>query len=94
VRRPAGRHAPDWAAKIHIAVVPVYYQNYLYGEMFASQLLATLRARAGGLVDRRDAGTLLRDTVFRPAARHRWDHLVEQATGAPLGARAFAAELG
>ena len=24
VRRPVGRHAPDWAAKIHLAVVPVY----------------------------------------------------------------------
>src|SRR5690606_7935183 len=31
VQRPAGRRSPDWAAKIHIAVVPVYYQNYLYG---------------------------------------------------------------
>jgi peptidyl-dipeptidase A len=94
VRRPAGRHAPDWAAKIHIAVVPVYYQNYLYGELFASQLLATVRTHAGGLVDRRDAGARLRDTVFRPAASLRWDHLIERATGAPLGARAFAAELG
>jgi len=93
VRRPAGRTAPDWAAKIHLAVVPVYYQNYLYGELFASQLLATLRERAGGLVDRAEAGALLRDTVFRPGARLRWDHLVEHATGAPLGAGAFAAEL-
>jgi hypothetical protein len=31
--------------------------------------------------------------VFRPAARERWDHLVAAATGAPLGARAFAADL-
>ncbi|MFA5883997.1 MAG: M2 family metallopeptidase [Acidimicrobiia bacterium] len=93
VRRPTGRSAPDWAAKIHLAVVPVYYQNYLYGELFASQLLATLRERAGGLVDRAEAGALLRDTVFRPGARLRWDHLVEQATGAPLGAGAFAADL-
>ena len=42
VRRPDGRHAPDWAAKIHLAAAPVYYQNYLYGELFASQLDATL----------------------------------------------------
>ena len=53
VRRPEGRHAPDWAAKIHLAVVPVYYQNYLYGEMFASQLVRAALAKAhGGLVDR------------------------------------------
>ena len=56
VRRPDGRHAPDWAAKIHLAVAPVYYQNYLYGELVASQLQATLDARAGGLVDEPAAG--------------------------------------
>jgi peptidyl-dipeptidase A len=93
VRRPTGRRAPDWAAKIHIAVVPVYYQNYLYGELFASQLLAALRGSFGGIVDRPAIGGRLRDLVFGPAARLRWDHLVEHATGAPLGARAFAAEL-
>ena len=46
VHRPDDRHAPDWAAKIHLAAAPVYYQNYLYGELFASQLDATL-ARPG-----------------------------------------------
>ena len=25
VKRPAGRDEPDWAAKIHVAVAPVYY---------------------------------------------------------------------
>ena len=30
--------APDWAAKIHIATNPVYYHNYMLGEMMASQL--------------------------------------------------------
>lgn len=93
VRRPAGRHAPDWAAKIHLAVVPVYYQNYLYGELFASQLAASLAARHGGLVDRPAAGAWLTGAVFRPAARERWDRLVERTTGAPLGAAAFAAAL-
>ena len=72
VRRPAGRHEPDWAAKIHLAVVPVYYQNYLYGELFASQLERALTDRTGGFVDRREAGRFLTDAVF---ARR----------GAPLG---------
>ena len=49
----AGRPpAPDWASKVHLAVAPVYYQNYLYGEMTASQLRATLDREAGGLVER------------------------------------------
>ena len=93
VRRPDGRHAPDWAAKIHLAVVPVYYQNYLYGELVASQLDATLEARAGGLVERDAAGQLLARDFFGPGASLRWDHLVEQATGSPLTAAHLASAL-
>ncbi len=90
---PDGRHAPDWAAKIHLASAPVYYQNYLYGELFASQLDATLATRAGGLVDRVTAGQFLVDEVFRPGSLVRWDHLVEQATGEPLTASHLARQL-
>ena len=93
VRRPPGRHEPDWAAKIHLAVVPVYYQNYLYGELFASQLEHALDVRAGGFVDRPAAGRLLADAVFAPGASLRWDHLVEAATGEPLTASHLAAQL-
>ena len=74
VRRPDGRHAPDWAAKIHLAAAPVYYQNYLYGELVASQLEATLRARAGGIVDRpRRRRAAPSTTSSRPGASLRWD---------------------
>jgi peptidyl-dipeptidase A len=90
LRRPPGRSAPDWAAKIHTAVAPVYYQNYLLGEMLASQLKATCEERFGGLVGVREAGGSLVDQIFRPGALLRWDELVETATGAPLNARAFA----
>jgi peptidyl-dipeptidase A len=93
LRRPGGRRAPDWASKIHLAVVPVYYQNYLYGEMVASQLEATLARDAGGLVDRRDAGRVLVDRFFAPGASLRWDHLVEHATGEPLTPAYLAAQL-
>ncbi|MET0896191.1 MAG: M3 family metallopeptidase, partial [Acidimicrobiia bacterium] len=95
VRRPDARpDAPDWAAKIHLAVAPVYYQNYLYGELFASQLHATLDARTGGMVDRPAAGELMVRDVFAPGASKRWDRLVIDATGAPLSADAFARQLG
>lgn len=94
VRRPEGRRAPDWAAKIHLAVAPVYYQNYLYGELFASQLHAALVTRAGGIVDREEAGALMVREVFAPGASKRWDRLVADATGDPLSAAAFARQLG
>ena len=93
VARPDGRRAPDWAAKIHLAAAPVYYQNYLYGELFASQLDATLTARTDGLVDRRDAGALLTRDVFAPGASLRWDELVTRATGEPLSADHLARQL-
>ncbi len=35
--KPEGRNMPDWATKIHIALYPCYYHNYLLGEMLASQ---------------------------------------------------------
>ena len=60
VTPPRGRHNPDWAAKSHVACVPVYYHNYLYGNLVASQLAATLQRECGGLVDRPTAGRLLR----------------------------------
>jgi len=93
LHRPDGRAEPDWAAKIHLAAAPVYYQNYLYGELFASQLDATLAARAGGLVDQHDAGSLLTREVFAPGASMRWDELVARATGEPLSATHLARQL-
>jgi peptidyl-dipeptidase A len=93
VRRPDDRGAPDWASKIHLAVVPVYYQNYLYGELVASQLDATLTRETGGLVAEPAAGRFLVERFFGPGASLRWDHLIEEATGEPLSAAHLAAQL-
>ena len=93
VRRPPGRTAPDWAAKIHLAVAPVYYQNYLYGELVASQVEAALRREHGGIVDREAVGRTLVERLFRPGASRRWDSLVESATGEPLTPSHLAAQL-
>ncbi len=97
IRRPAGRSAPDWAAKLHIALAPVYYQNYVLGECLASQLAETARARGGTIDDRAvygdpATGAWLTEKVFAPGASRRWDALVEDATGAPLSAGAFVRE--
>ena len=40
LKRPDGRHAPDYASKIHIVSTPAYYHNYMMGELFAAQLAA------------------------------------------------------
>jgi peptidyl-dipeptidase A len=93
VTPPEGRRAPDWAAKIHVAVAPVYYHTYLYGAIVAAQLRDALHAAAGGLVDRPAAGALLRERLFAPGQSVRWDRLVEQATGRPLAVASLAREV-
>lgn len=92
VRRPEGRNAPDWAAKIHLALYPAYYQNYLLGELMASHLQRWLTARAGGLVGRPAAGQLLEAEIFEKGARADWDTTLERATGERLNPRYFVEE--
>ena len=93
VRPPNDRRAPDWAAKIHIAVSPVYYHTYLYGSIVASQLYDMLERETGGLVDRAESWQLLSQRLFEPGLALRWDRLVERATGAPLQVDALAREV-
>jgi peptidyl-dipeptidase A len=93
VTPPDGRHAPDWAAKIHVAVAPVYYHTYLYGAIVALQLGAALEAEAGGIVDRAAAGELLREKLYAPGQSVRWDELVEHASGEPLSVSSLEREM-
>ncbi len=89
LHRPEGRQQPDWAAKIHLAHAPVYYQNYALGELMAAQLDAAVRAAAGGFIGRPEAGAFLTERVFAPGASFTWSGLIESATGRPLGVEAF-----
>jgi len=93
IQRPNTLRGSEWAAKIHLAVVPVYYQNYLYGELVASQLDAAIFERAGDFVDSPAAGEFLTREFFAPGASMRWDALVEHATGEPLSATHLARQL-
>lgn len=101
IRRPPGRDAPDWAAKIHLSVSPAYYQNYLLGELAASQLQACILEEVLGAGDDRDrryvtspaVGAYLRDRLYRPGASLHWQATLERATGRPLAPEPFIAEL-
>jgi peptidyl-dipeptidase A len=95
VRRPPGRKAPDWAAKIHIATAPVYYHSYLMGECIASQLSRHIRTKTGGaLVDNPAAGAFLKDSFFAPGATQSWNDHLASATGSPLDPTIFLEEVG
>jgi peptidyl-dipeptidase A len=90
VAPPPDRSAPDWAAKIHVAVAPVYYHNYLLGAVLSCQLESEIVAACGGLVGNRRVGEWLTERLFRAGHLLPWDELVEQATGRPLAADYFA----
>lgn len=95
--RVAERH--DWATKIHLATAPVYYHNYLLGELQASQLAEYIRKNVvpdgpagNGYVGRRELGQYLCERVFAPGASLTWNELCAHATGAPLSPDAFVRE--
>jgi peptidyl-dipeptidase A len=92
IPRPAGRDAPDWAAKVHVATAPVYYQKYLLGRLFSAQLTRKINADLGGWWEgRTKSGDFIKHELFMPGARYAWPELVERVTGQPLGGDALAA---
>ncbi len=98
VTRPDNRHAPDWAAKIHLACYPAYYQNYMLGEMTASQLLEyiiehVLDGNAAAFIDSPQVGQFLRDKFFALGSRYAWNGALQAATGEELKPEYFAKHL-
>jgi peptidyl-dipeptidase A len=98
LRRPPGRKAPDYASKIHIVNTPVYYHNYMMGELFASQVHhAIARDVCKGAdpntvvyVGNKEVGEFMRKKVFAPGRTLSWNELTMHATGELLNAKAFA----
>ncbi|MBA3944276.1 MAG: M2 family metallopeptidase [Herpetosiphonaceae bacterium] len=91
LHRPDGRDQPDWAAKIHLAVAPVYYHNYLLGELTASQLEHYIEREVIGnaVVANPAVGPFLREKLFALGARYPWNEALERVTGERLTARHF-----
>jgi peptidyl-dipeptidase A len=102
VRRPPGRNAPDYASKIHIVSSPVYYHNYMMGQLFASQVHHAIARELYHGADPRtviyvgnpEVGAFMRKRVFEPGRTLTWQGLTKHATGEELNARAFAADFG
>lgn len=101
VRRPEGRHAPDYASKIHIVSSPCYYHNYMLGEMFACQVHHTIARDVlkttpdkALYVNRKDVGDFLKEKIFGPGRSLTWQELTRLATGENLSPKAFARDFG
>jgi peptidyl-dipeptidase A len=98
VRRPEGRNAPDYASKIHIVSAPVYYHNYMMGELFASQVHHKIASEVYhgadpsvvAYVGNRAVGEFMKRRVFVPGRSLSWNELTKHATGEELTPKAFA----
>ena len=100
VKKPPDRNEPDWAAKIHFAIAPCYYHNYVLGELLASQLhhhivhniLTTESDKNISYVNQKKVGGFLTEKVFQPAAVYHYNEMIERATGEPLTPKYFIAQ--
>lgn len=87
----------DYGAKIHVVVAPVYYHNYMLGDLFASQVHHYTAALIG--VDdphttcfygNKVAAQYLQREVFEPGNLYDWRELTRRATGEELTAKYYA----
>jgi peptidyl-dipeptidase A len=100
LKRPPGRKAPDYASKIHIVSAPVYYHNYMMGELFASQVHhAIVNELYKGedpnsviYAGNKAVGEFMKKRVFEPGRTRTWNELTKDATGEALNPKAFAAD--
>jgi len=95
VTPPPDRSRSDWASKNHLATSPVYYQNYVLGELMASQLLQHIHkqvVKSESYVGDRAAGGFLVGKVFKPGARYDWNTMLRKATGEDLNPTHFIAQ--
>jgi peptidyl-dipeptidase A len=97
VKRPKDRNAPDYASKIHICSAPVYYHNYMMGQLFASQVHHAVAKEVFGTdpakaiyVGDKKVGEFMKEKVFKPGRTMTWNALTRHATGQDLNPQAFA----
>jgi peptidyl-dipeptidase A len=95
VTPPPNRDLSDWASKNHLATSPVYYQNYVLGELMASQTLQYLHravVKSESYVGNPAVGGFLVEKIFKPGARYDWNTMLKRATGEELSPNYFVAQ--
>jgi peptidyl-dipeptidase A len=101
LRRPDGRRAPDWASKVHFSTAPVYYHNYMLGELMASQLQSALLREVGGrnpegwarYVSSPRVGAFLRERLYALGRLYDWRETLRRSTGDALQVAPFIEDL-
>ncbi len=98
LKRPEGRDKPDYAAKVHVVTAPVYYHNYLMGEVFASQVHHAMAKKVGKGVDpnhfsyakNKGVGEFVQKHILDLGRMYAWPEMIQKATGEALNTKAFA----
>ncbi|HLQ77312.1 MAG TPA: M2 family metallopeptidase, partial [Terriglobia bacterium] len=92
VTPPSNRNSPDWASKSHLSTSPAYYQNYVLGELMASQVLKFIHndvVKEESYVGNPSVGRFLVEKIFKPGARYEWNEMLKRATGEELNPEHF-----
>ncbi|MFA7418491.1 MAG: M2 family metallopeptidase [Melioribacteraceae bacterium] len=96
LKKPAGRNSADWASKIHVALYPAYYHNYMLGELLASQLNNYILKNVLHEKDsmsfkaNKKVGNYLKSLFFCPGSSMSWKDLIATSTEEPLSAKHYA----
>ncbi|MDR1958672.1 MAG: M2 family metallopeptidase [Planctomycetaceae bacterium] len=90
LKRPQNRNAADWASKPHFTIAPVYYHNYMLGELYAAMIRKITVNVPQGTDEYRD---FFMNSVFKAGHLLPWPDFVVESTGQPLSPAAFAEEL-
>jgi len=84
LQRPEGGPGRDWASKIHVACYPAYYQNYILGELLASQFGWSVRRDHGNRwIGEKNVGAFF-TRLFEMGRSLPWGETVSRHTGTPL----------
>ena len=100
VKRPENRDMPDYAAKIHVCLYPVYYHNYQLGGLLEAQFRNAIAVSQGlddvqqiRYMNNPEIGKYFVENVFIPGNRFRWDEMIIRATGEKLTSKYFVEQL-
>lgn len=98
LNRPDDMSGADYGAKLHVVAAPVYYHNYLMGDLFASQVWHHAATEVAGVQDplstsfygNTKVGDYFREQIFEPGNLYNWRELTRRATGEPLDPKYYA----
>ncbi|WP_078427182.1 M3 family metallopeptidase [Alkalihalobacterium alkalinitrilicum] len=89
IHSPEHTNYPDWASKMHFSLAPVSYQNYLLGELTASQLQSYIETHVSKDLFTNEVGSYLIKEFIEPGASLHWNDKIKKATGESLNPSYF-----